>query len=254
MRCKPTLPGTPRPLAGRLPRAGFGPQARRLLRLLDSPRARSGRRPEIRGAAARPAADAGLRGGGAGGAGRGRAQRRGGGAPAGRPARGYAEWGRPRTQINVVPPPSIPSVIGSLLPAIYNPNLVSDDTSYGLMLTEAAVVAMVSRLVGYDPARRPGCSRWRRRAAVRGCSRPTPTTACSESGRSSNGIRRRVRAERARANDREAKQSVRFAGGSRGAASAAGFGSSTTCGLDREKSGCSRCTPGMRPRASRGTS
>ena len=61
-------------------------------------------------------------------------------------------WGHPRTQINVVPPPSIPSVIGSLLPAIYNPNLVSDDTSYGLMLTEAAVVAMVSRLVGYDPA------------------------------------------------------------------------------------------------------
>ena len=65
-------------------------------------------------------------------------------------------WGHPRTQINVVPPPSIPSVIGSLLPAIYNPNLVSDDTSYGLMLTEAAVTAMVSRLVGYDPARATG--------------------------------------------------------------------------------------------------
>ena len=43
-----------------------------------------------------------------------------------------------------------------LLPAIYNPNLVSDDTSYGLMLTEAAVTAMVSRFVGYDPARATG--------------------------------------------------------------------------------------------------
>ena len=43
-----------------------------------------------------------------------------------------------------------------LLPAIYNPNLVSDDTSYGLMLTEAAVTPMVSRLVGYDPARATG--------------------------------------------------------------------------------------------------
>ena len=32
------------------------------------------------------------------------------------------------------------------------------------------------------------------------------TTACSESGRSSNGMRRRVRAERARANDLEAEQ------------------------------------------------
>ena len=69
---------------------------------------------------------------------------------------GMPIWGHPRTQINVVPPPSIPSVIGSLLPAIYNPNLVSDDTSYGLMLTEASVAAMVSRLVGYDPARAAG--------------------------------------------------------------------------------------------------
>ena len=69
---------------------------------------------------------------------------------------GMPIWGHPRTQINVVPPPSIASVIGSLLPAIYNPNLVSDDTSYGLMLTEASVAAMVSRLVGYDPARAAG--------------------------------------------------------------------------------------------------
>lgn len=69
---------------------------------------------------------------------------------------GLPIWGHPRTQINVVPPPSIPSIIGSLLPAIYNPNLVSDDTSYGLALTEAAVTAMVSRLVGYDPGRSAG--------------------------------------------------------------------------------------------------
>ena len=69
---------------------------------------------------------------------------------------GMPIWGHPRTQINVVPPPSIPSVIGSLLPAIYNPNLVSDDSSYGLMLTEAAVTAMVSRLIGYDPAQAAG--------------------------------------------------------------------------------------------------
>ena len=35
---------------------------------------------------------------------------------------GLPIWGHPRTQINVVPPSSIPSIIGSLLPAIYNPN------------------------------------------------------------------------------------------------------------------------------------
>ena len=69
---------------------------------------------------------------------------------------GMPIWGHPRTQINVVPPPSIPSVIGSLLPAIYNPNLVSDDTSFGLMLTEAAVTAMTSRLIGYDPEQAAG--------------------------------------------------------------------------------------------------
>ena len=69
---------------------------------------------------------------------------------------GLPIWGHPRTQINVVPPPSIPSIIGSLLTAIYNPNLVADDTSYGLALTEASVAAMASRLVGYDPARSAG--------------------------------------------------------------------------------------------------
>ena len=69
---------------------------------------------------------------------------------------GMPIWGHPRTQINVVPPPSIPSIIGALLPAIYNPNLVSDDTSYGLAETETAVAAMTSSLVGYDPARAAG--------------------------------------------------------------------------------------------------
>ena len=69
---------------------------------------------------------------------------------------GLPIWGHPRTQINVVPPPSIPSIIGALLPAIYNPNLVSDDTSCGLMLTEAAVTAIASRLVGYDAAQAGG--------------------------------------------------------------------------------------------------
>ena len=44
--------------------------------------------------------------------------------------------GRPRTQTNVVPPPSNPSIVGSPLLAIYNPNLVSDETSYGLILAD----------------------------------------------------------------------------------------------------------------------
>ena len=69
---------------------------------------------------------------------------------------GLPIWGHPRTQINVIPPSSIPSIIGSLLAAIYNPNLVSDDTSYGLALTEASVTATVARLVGYDAEQSAG--------------------------------------------------------------------------------------------------
>ena len=38
-------------------------------------------------------------------------------------------WGHPRSQINVVPSPTIPSIIGGLLPSIYNPNLVSEESS-----------------------------------------------------------------------------------------------------------------------------
>jgi L-2,4-diaminobutyrate decarboxylase len=69
---------------------------------------------------------------------------------------GLPIWGHPMTQINVIPPPSIPSIIGALLPTLYNPNLVSDDTSYGVALAEAGVVAMVSHLIGYDPQQSAG--------------------------------------------------------------------------------------------------
>jgi len=45
---------------------------------------------------------------------------------------GLPIFSHPRTQINVIPPSSIASIIGALLPTIYNPNLVSDDTRFGL--------------------------------------------------------------------------------------------------------------------------
>ena len=69
---------------------------------------------------------------------------------------GLPIWGHPHTQINVVPPPSIPSIIGSLLPTIYNPNLVSDDSSYGVAVVEAAVAGMTADLVGYDSKQSTG--------------------------------------------------------------------------------------------------
>jgi glutamate/tyrosine decarboxylase-like PLP-dependent enzyme len=61
-------------------------------------------------------------------------------------------WGHPRAQINVVPPPTIPSIIGGLLPSIYNPNLVSEETSRQVLVAEVEALAMTSALVGYDSA------------------------------------------------------------------------------------------------------
>jgi glutamate/tyrosine decarboxylase-like PLP-dependent enzyme len=61
-------------------------------------------------------------------------------------------WGHPRAQINVVPSPTIPSIIGGLLPSIYNPNLVSEESSRQVLRAEVEAIAMTAALVGYDPA------------------------------------------------------------------------------------------------------
>jgi L-2,4-diaminobutyrate decarboxylase len=65
-------------------------------------------------------------------------------------------WGHPRAQINVVPSPTIPSIIGGLLPSIYNPNLVSEESSRQVSLAEVEAIAMTAALVGYDPAQADG--------------------------------------------------------------------------------------------------
>ena len=65
--------------------------------------------------------------------------------------RGLPIWGHPRAQTQVISCSSIASIIGVLLPAIYNPNLVSDDTARGVMEAEVRVTAMAADLVGYDP-------------------------------------------------------------------------------------------------------
>lgn len=61
-------------------------------------------------------------------------------------------WGHPRSQSNVVPPPCIPGILGTLLPAIYNPNLCSEEGSRGVALAEAEVISMTAALMGLDPA------------------------------------------------------------------------------------------------------
>lgn len=66
--------------------------------------------------------------------------------------RGMTIFGHPRTQQNVVPPPTIPSLIGVLLASLHNPNVSWDEYSRLVALAEVEAVSITSRLIGYDPA------------------------------------------------------------------------------------------------------
>ena len=57
--------------------------------------------------------------------------------------------GHPRAQVNVVPAPTIPSIIGGMLPSIYNPNLCSDESGRRVSVAEVEVTSMTAELVGY---------------------------------------------------------------------------------------------------------
>jgi glutamate/tyrosine decarboxylase-like PLP-dependent enzyme len=70
--------------------------------------------------------------------------------------KGLTIWGHPRTQINVVPPPSISSLIATVLTGLYNPNLAWDEYSHKVALAEVEAIAMTAALMGYDPARASG--------------------------------------------------------------------------------------------------
>ncbi|MBI2487102.1 MAG: aspartate aminotransferase family protein [Deltaproteobacteria bacterium] len=69
---------------------------------------------------------------------------------------GMTIWGHPRTQQNVVPPPTIASLIGMMLAEVYNPNIAWDEYSHKVALAEVEVVAMTSALIGYDPEQSSG--------------------------------------------------------------------------------------------------
>lgn len=65
-------------------------------------------------------------------------------------------WGHPKSQLNVIPPPSIASIVGVVLASAYNPNLCSDESGRGFSAVEVQAAAMVARLVGYDPEQASG--------------------------------------------------------------------------------------------------
>lgn len=70
--------------------------------------------------------------------------------------RGMPVWGHPNSQVNVIPPPSIPSITALMAAALLNPNLIWDEYAARFAEVEIQAVAMLSDLVGYDPTRSGG--------------------------------------------------------------------------------------------------
>lgn len=69
---------------------------------------------------------------------------------------GLVIFGHPDTQENVVPPTTIPSIVGQMFGSIYNPNVIWDEYSHRVAQAEVEVASMCASLVGYDPARASG--------------------------------------------------------------------------------------------------
>jgi glutamate/tyrosine decarboxylase-like PLP-dependent enzyme len=69
---------------------------------------------------------------------------------------GMTIFGHPRTQQNVVAQPSIASLIGVLLAALYNPNMAWEEYSRRVALAEVEASAITAGMVGYDPGTAAG--------------------------------------------------------------------------------------------------
>ena len=69
---------------------------------------------------------------------------------------GMTIFGHPRTQQNVIPPPTIPSLIGVLIASLYNPNIAWDEYSRLVALAEVEAVGMIAQMVGYTSEKSSG--------------------------------------------------------------------------------------------------
>jgi glutamate/tyrosine decarboxylase-like PLP-dependent enzyme len=69
---------------------------------------------------------------------------------------GMTVWGHPNAQTNVVPPTTIPSIVGNLLAAIYNPNMVGIEYSSRVGMAEQEISRICASLIGYDPGESVG--------------------------------------------------------------------------------------------------
>jgi glutamate/tyrosine decarboxylase-like PLP-dependent enzyme len=69
---------------------------------------------------------------------------------------GAARWSHPNCQAQVTPPPTLASLSAFLASAVCNANIVEDQYAPGFAAAERQAVAMLSALLGYDPAQSGG--------------------------------------------------------------------------------------------------
>jgi L-2,4-diaminobutyrate decarboxylase len=70
--------------------------------------------------------------------------------------KGMNIWAHPNSQVNVIPPSSIPSIMAFIAAAIYNPNIIWDEYSALFARAEVEAISMLSHLIGYDPRQSGG--------------------------------------------------------------------------------------------------
>ncbi|UZP66194.1 pyridoxal-dependent decarboxylase [Desulfovibrio mangrovi] len=73
---------------------------------------------------------------------------------------GHPIWGHALVQPNVIPPSSIPAVIGSLMASLYNPNMIWDGYSRKVSEAEVEASAICAHLLGLPPETAAGLFTW----------------------------------------------------------------------------------------------
>jgi len=69
---------------------------------------------------------------------------------------GIVIWGHPHLHENVIPPTTIPSIVGQLFGSIYNPNIIWDEYSHKVSQAEVEISSMCASLIGYDQEKSAG--------------------------------------------------------------------------------------------------
>ena len=69
---------------------------------------------------------------------------------------GLYNLAHPRAMFNVVPAAGVPSIMGSFLGSMFNPNLVEQEYSGNVAALEIEATSMIAKMVGYDPMQAQG--------------------------------------------------------------------------------------------------